>query len=181
MLGAQRGSSPPADRIITLKNLIDMKRFIQYYDENGREMIGSGGVWIFDQRWSNDTIMIKVIEQAKKQTEAYRQCPEKFAPQLAASADIRKECFTGFTCIRHFQLEYNEVCTAGDYMLLSRLKDDCEYYLGFGNRDAKHALWARDEQKHIDKMRELYDKVNPKPEWLTIEQINEYAKNMEVN
>lgn len=66
------------------------------------------------------------------------------------------------------------------YQLLGRLQADCEYYLDFGNRDAKHALWARDEQKHIDKMRELYDMVNPKPEWLTIEQIDNYAKQMGV-
>lgn len=68
--------------------------------------------------------------------------------------------------------------TRHKYMMLSRLQADCEYYLGFGNRDAKHALWARDEQKHIDKMRELYDLVSPKPEWLTVEQIDNYAKQM---
>lgn len=160
---------------------MEFKRYIQYYDREGREMIGSGGVWVFDQRWSNDTIMIKVIEQAKKQAQAYKQDPEKYAPQLAASAGIRKGCFTGSTCIRHFQLEYNKVCSSGDYMLLGRLQADCEYYLGFGNRDAKHALWGRDEQKHIDKMRELYNMVYPKPEWLTVEQIDNYAKQMGVN
>lgn len=40
---------------------------------------------------------------------------------------------------------------------------------------------GRDEQKHIDKMRELYNMVNPKPGWLTAEQINNYAKQMGVN
>lgn len=40
--------------------------------------------------------------------------------------------------------------------------------------------WAQDEQKQIDKMRELYDKLPVKPEWLTAEQINEYAAKMGV-
>lgn len=61
-----------------------------------------------------------------------------------------------------------------NYMLLSRLLTDCRYYLGNGNRCAKE-LWAHDEQKQIDKMRELYDLLPIKPEWLTKEQIEEFA------
>lgn len=67
-----------------------------------------------------------------------------------------------------------------NYMLLDRLKSDCEYYLCYGGRNAKHSLWAHDEQKQIDKMRELYDLLQIKPEWLTIEQIDEYAAKMGV-
>lgn len=67
-----------------------------------------------------------------------------------------------------------------NYMLLNRLQCDCEYYLGYGNCDAKHSLWAHDEQKQIDKMRELYDLLPVKPEWLTREQIDEYAARMNV-
>ena len=48
----------------------------------------------------------------------------------------------------------------------------------YGNRDANHSLWAHDEQKQIDKMRELYDLLPIKPEWLTREQIDEYAAQM---
>lgn len=64
-----------------------------------------------------------------------------------------------------------------NYMLLNRLQMDCEYYLGHGG-DANHSLWAHDEQKQIDKMRELYDLLPIKPEWLTREQIDEYAAKM---
>ena len=39
---------------------------------------------------------------------------------------------------------------------------------------------AQDEQKQIDKMRELYDLLPIKPEWLSKEQINEYAAKMGV-
>ena len=65
-----------------------------------------------------------------------------------------------------------------NYMLLDRLRCDCEYYLSYGSRNAKHSLWALDEQKQIDKMRELYDLLPIKPEWLTREQIDEYASKM---
>ena len=67
-----------------------------------------------------------------------------------------------------------------NYMLLDRLKSDCEYYLCYGGINAKHSLWAHDEQKQIDKIRELYDLLQIKPEWLTIEQIDEYAAKMGV-
>ena len=66
------------------------------------------------------------------------------------------------------------------YMMLDRLKSDCEYYLVNGGRNAKHSLWAQDEQAQIDKMRELYDLLQIKPEWLTREQIDEYAARMGV-
>lgn len=66
------------------------------------------------------------------------------------------------------------------YMLLSRLQQDCEYYLNYGNRDAKHSLWAGDEQSQINKMREIYSALLIKPEWLTEEQIDEYAAKMNV-
>ena len=66
-----------------------------------------------------------------------------------------------------------------NYMLLDRLRSDCNYYLDYGGRCAKH-LWAGDEQKQIDKMRELYDLLPVKPEWLTREQIDEYAAKMGV-
>ena len=66
-----------------------------------------------------------------------------------------------------------------NYMLLDRLKSDCEYYLRYGGRNAK-SLWAKDEQKQINKMRELYDSLPIKPEWLTREQIDEYAARMGV-
>ena len=67
-----------------------------------------------------------------------------------------------------------------EYMLLDRLQCDCDYYLGYGSRNAGHCLWAHDEQKQIDKMRELYDLLPVKPEWLTKERIDEYAARMGV-
>lgn len=67
-----------------------------------------------------------------------------------------------------------------NYMMLDRLKSDCEYYLHYGGRNAKQNLWAQDEQAQIDKMREIYNSLQIKPEWLTMEQIDEYAARMGV-
>ena len=67
-----------------------------------------------------------------------------------------------------------------NYMLLGRLKSDCEYYLRYGGINEKRSLWAQDEQAQIDKMREIYDSLPIKPEWLTMEQIDEYAARMGV-
>lgn len=43
-----------------------------------------------------------------------------------------------------------------EYRLLSRMKRDCEYFLGAGGRAEKH-LWAGNVREQIAKMRELYD------------------------
>lgn len=64
-----------------------------------------------------------------------------------------------------------------NYMLLSRLKSDCEYFLGNGNRYEKH-LWAGNVDDQIAKMKELYNKLPEKPEWLTMEDIENYEKEM---
>lgn len=63
------------------------------------------------------------------------------------------------------------------YMILSRLKSDCDYYLGAGNKADKH-LWALNPKDQIAYMRAIYDRLEEKPEWLTSEQIDEYEKKM---
>lgn len=64
-----------------------------------------------------------------------------------------------------------------NYMLLSRLKQDCDYFLGNGNRAEKH-LWAGNVDGQIAKMKELYNKLPEKPEWLSMEDIENYEKEM---
>lgn len=66
-----------------------------------------------------------------------------------------------------------------EYMLLDRCKQDCEYYLGNGNKQNKY-LWAGNPKDHIKKMVELFRSVPESPEWLTIEQIKDYAERMGV-
>ena len=66
---------------------------------------------------------------------------------------------------------------SAEYQLLDRLRTDCEYFLGEGQRAEKH-LWAGNVQEQILKMRELYNALPDKPEWLTAADIDSYAKRM---
>ena len=65
-----------------------------------------------------------------------------------------------------------------EYRLLSRLKSDCEYFLGEGARAEKH-LWAGSVDKQIEKMRELYEQLPEKPEWLSNQDIDNYERQMQ--
>lgn len=66
-----------------------------------------------------------------------------------------------------------------NYMTLGRLQSDCEYYLGFGNRNASR-LQLRNEIEQIKKMKELYNSFpdNKKPEWITLKDIEMYEQKM---
>lgn len=63
--------------------------------------------------------------------------------------------FDNLTAVSEDEMESIGV-TQDDYRLLSRLKADCDYYLGAGGRAEKH-LWAGSVEAQITKMRELYD------------------------
>ena len=69
----------------------------------------------------------------------------------------------------NFELEYRQ---------LSRMKADCEYFLGAGGRHEKHLSGGGSVEKQIAKMRELYNAVSEKPEWLTAEDIDRYEQRM---
>lgn len=83
--------------------------------------------------------------------------------------------FTGIPKFPNRQQRFN-------YMMLSRLMSDCNYYLGNGGRYAPH-LWAGNEVKQIEKMKELHNSFSDvdKPEWLTMGQIEAYASKMITN
>ena len=83
---------------------------------------------------------------------------------------IREDKF--FTQQEKTVLEHNQ-----EYQLLDRLRSDCEYFLGAGNHAEKH-LWTGSVRAQIAKMRELYDTLPEKPEWLTKETIDDYAERM---
>lgn len=65
------------------------------------------------------------------------------------------------------------------YQLLSRMKMDCDYYLGYGNR-SKRCLWADNEAEQIETMKELWSSFpdDGKPEWLTWDDILDYEEKM---
>ena len=65
-----------------------------------------------------------------------------------------------------------------NYMLLGRLKADCEYFLGNGNRQEKH-LHQLSVKAQIALMKELWENFLVKPSFLTWEDILEYERRME--
>lgn len=66
-----------------------------------------------------------------------------------------------------------------EYLLLNRLVTDCKYFLGNGGRNEKF-LWAKSAKAQIAEMKLLYERVPVKPEWLTMEDIENYAEKMKV-
>ena len=65
------------------------------------------------------------------------------------------------------------------YMMISRLKQDCDYYLGNGNRSTKY-LWAGSERDQIQEIKTRYNTFadDKKPEWLTWDDILRYESLM---
>jgi hypothetical protein len=65
------------------------------------------------------------------------------------------------------------------YRMLSRLQSDCEYFLGAGNGFEKH-LWAGNVDDQIELMKKLYNSFpeSEKPEWITMNQIDNYENKM---
>lgn len=63
--------------------------------------------------------------------------------------------------------------------VLSRMRMDCEYFLGHGQRCEKH-LWAGNIEDQIEYMKEIWHSFpdKEKPEWITFEDILEYEKRM---
>ena len=79
-------------------------------------------------------------------------------------------------------MELKEIINHGEtfrYQLLGRMKSDCDYYLGCGDRSKKY-LWADDESEQIEYMKAIYNSFpeEKKPEWLTWAQILAYEKAM---
>ena len=86
----------------------------------------------------------------------------------------------GYIKVEENKLQENDTDLEYRYMLLDRLKQDCEYFLGNGNGNAEHSLWAKDIDEQIEKMKEIYNSFSEeeKPDWITIEDINNYEKRM---
>lgn len=68
-----------------------------------------------------------------------------------------------------------------NYMMLDRLKSDCDFYLGYGMRNAEYSLYCKDEKAQIKKMLHIYNSLTLKPVWLDVTGILRYAEQMKVN
>lgn len=66
------------------------------------------------------------------------------------------------------------------YMLLDRLIQECGYYIRI--KGGVDCLWTGDEKKQIQAMIDIWNSFpdEDKPEWLTMEQIKDYARMMGV-
>lgn len=79
-------------------------------------------------------------------------------------------------------MNYSEIISNNvefNYMMLDRMRTDCDYFLGYGNRDSKF-LWAGNAKDQIGYMKALWDSFDNdyKPEWLSMEDILNYEKQM---
>lgn len=65
------------------------------------------------------------------------------------------------------------------YMLLDRMRQDCRYYFGNGNRNPEN-LCQGDEKAQIEAMKALWNSFpeEDRPEWLTWEDILEFERKM---
>jgi hypothetical protein len=63
------------------------------------------------------------------------------------------------------------------YMMLDRLRSDCDYYLGWG-KFSERILRSNNIDVHITEMKRLWYSLPIKPEWLSLEQIDEYEHKM---
>ena len=59
-------------------------RYVQYYNENKEELCGIDSVFMFDQRYANRTMILKVKVSKASQCLHYKNHPEKYFPQTAA-------------------------------------------------------------------------------------------------
>ena len=63
-----------------------------------------------------------------------------------------------------------------NYMMLDRLRQDCIYAINQSKSTRK--LWGDTVDAHIAEMRRLYFLVKEKPEWLSLEDIDMYEKEL---
>jgi hypothetical protein len=60
--------------------------------------------------------------------------------------------------------------------MLSRLQSDCDSFLN-GTRNEKQ-LWAGNVDDQIKEMKRIWNALKEKPQWLSMEEIEEYEKKM---
>ncbi len=68
-----------------------------------------------------------------------------------------------------------------NYMMLSRLQMDCNSFLGDSNSGGNEThLWAQSVEDQITEMKRIFDlfSEDEKPEWLTLEEINQFEVDM---
>lgn len=127
----------------------------------------------------NATEFVSLIDNLKKmdlwdgKDETFKDAVEKYYSILDTQSKLKNEG----TILSEEQLKEEADSPEFKYQLLDRLKSDCEYFLKAGNRAEKH-LWAGNVDDQIAKMKELWNSLEEKPEWLSMEDIENYEKEM---
>lgn len=121
----------------------------------------------------NTKTYVKDINLGKGIMDLYWACPK---------TDPDGEPNNPFTTKKEIQIiGYNPIPEKDkfNYMMLSRLKSDCDYFLGFGNH-YEGQLWAKSVPDQIAEMKKIWNLFSDdkKPEWLTWEEILDYEKKM---
>ena len=145
-------------------NIESKHAVVRYMEQHGREK--ETAAWLAREYGGNENNNLFIVRAGSPETVELTW--PKVQRRLAQL--IREDKF--FTEQEKSVLEQNR-----NYLILDRLRADCEYFLGAGNRAEKH-LWAGSVYAQIVKMRELYDALPQKPEWLTKEMIDDYADRM---
>ena len=143
------------------------------------EMVNVGDKFI-----NQNGAMITILEPTKNNEVQFKVTNTKTGEEgtdvyITSSIDkILKD--NGYIKVEENKLQENNTDLEYKYMLLDRLKQDCEYFLGNGNGNAEHSLWAKDIDEQIEKMKEIYNSFSEeeKPDWITLEDINNYEKRM---
>lgn len=124
-----------------------------YEDENGKlyfdENNGRNGLCLYTGAWRDECD--EICGEPNRMVTEQVKCDEPF--------------------VRHLREH--------DYMMLSRLQSDCDYFLGYGNGYEGH-LYYKDVHEHCNEMEKLYKSFSDsdKPEWITLEQIEKYREDM---
>lgn len=90
---------------------------------------------------------------------------------MEAIKEAYRHCTGEELSISHFPT-MKEEASKGDYMMVSRLKMDLDYYL---NNQFEERL-----SKTLEELKDYYKKLPEVPEWLTREQLAEYEKKVAV-
>ena len=109
---------------------------------------------------------------------------------LQAQFDVEHVLIDNFAkWLEEYQAPFNESLIADNdllnhdakfrYQMLSRMQQDCEYFLGYGN-GYEPRLWAGNVEDQIKYMKDLWNSFDDdeKPEWLSMEDIEKYEKDM---
>lgn len=130
-----------------------------------------------EREWAVDVTLYDKKKEEYDNSQAvgyYEDSIPSYKDFVSAVENLAQECI----------IEYKELPEQErfNYMLLDRLRQDCNYVLdtcvqenGLSLESSLKHLWAKNPEDQIKKMQELYDALPVKPKWLSQEDINLYA------